>query len=98
MLFSIKYHSAERDAAEKIADMFQTKAETSFMRDIAPVILEKYQFQELDARSCAAASEIIDQALDIAIGYVDAIKCIPQFKPTLAGSMEMVDIVYKRIL
>lgn len=97
-MYEIKLHGAEYDTSEKIADMLRKKKKTSFMQDIVPVILEKYQYQVLDKCSCTAASEDIDRALDIAIGYGHIIKCVPQFKPTLAGVMEMVDIIYKRIL
>lgn len=89
--------SAEHGTAEKIADMFVGRAETSFMQDIAPVLLEKYQYRALDARLCTMASEDIDRAFDIARhrGYI--FKSVPQFKPSITGTTEVADIVYKRI-
>lgn len=88
--------TAKRGAAEKIADMFTGMEETSFLRHIAPVILDEFAYRELDAGMCVRASEEIDRALDIASCEGYAMKCVPQFKPTIDGTMQLYDLIYKR--
>ena len=36
----------ENETAKRIADLFMGREEVSFMRDIAPILLEEYIFQE----------------------------------------------------
>lgn len=83
-------------AAEKIAELFMERAEVSFVRDIAPELLEEHRFQELDARLCAETSWEVERALDIARSYGRSLKCVPQFQPRIDGKMCLRDIIYKR--
>lgn len=87
---------AEPGAAETIASMFATMEEVSFGRDIAPVLFKEFAFQTLDMRLCAAASEEIEKAIDIARWAGNTMKCVPQFEPRINGTMEVCDIIYKR--
>ena len=87
---------AVRGAAEKIADMFMEMEEVSFARDIVPVIFEEFAYQSLEMRLCTAASGEVERAQDIARGRGYTMECVPQFGPSINGSMEVCDIVYKR--
>lgn len=87
----------EPSAAEQIAAMFATMEEVSFARDIAPVLFKEFSYQALTMRLCAAASETVERAIDIARMNGHAVKCVPQFEPRINGTLEVCDIVYKPI-
>ncbi len=77
--------------------MFIEREEVSFECDIAPVLFEEFAYSVLDMRLCTAASEEIARAYDIARWKGYTVKCIPQFEPCINGTMEVADIIYKRV-
>lgn len=84
-------------AAQKIADMFMKQEKVSFVREIAPVLFKSFMYQALDMRLCVEASAEIERAIDIARWAGHSVKCVPQFAPGIDGTMEVCDIIYKRI-
>ncbi len=86
----------EKGAAERIADIFLHMEEASFIRDIAPVIFDQFRYMSLDQGLCTAASEEIETALEFVNVEGYTMKCVPQFEPTLNGTMQLCDLIYKR--
>lgn len=86
----------EKGVAERIADMFLHMEEVSFVRDIAPVIFDQFQYKNLDQAICTEASEEIETALEFVNVEGYTMKCVPQFEPTLNETMQLCDLIYKR--
>lgn len=83
-------------AAYEIAEMFACMEETSFVRDIAPVLFREFSYKALDMNLCAAAQATIEEAIDLAMNAGRPMKCVPQFSPTVYGVMEVSDLIYRR--
>lgn len=94
---AVQEQPEEHGGAQAIADMFATMEEVSFARDIAPVLFEKFAFQVLDMNLCAAAQQEMERAIDIARRAGHIVKCVPKFEPNIYGTMEVIDIIYKRV-
>lgn len=93
----IEVPPARDGAAEKIAELFMKRVEVSFVRDIAPVLLEEYKYRSLDERICFQAQAEIKKALDIVRHYGCSMKCVPTFRPAIFdGALCVSDMLYKR--
>ena len=87
----------ENETAKRIADLFMGREEVSFMRDIAPILLEEYIFQELDERMYMRAEQDIIRALEIAGWAWYNMKGVPCFGGTMDGTLTVVDWIYTRM-
>ena len=87
----------ENETAKRIADLFMGREEVSFMRDIAPILLEEYIFQELDERMYMRAEQDIIRALEIAEWAWYNMKGVPRFGGTMDGTLTVVDWIYTRM-